>query len=225
MKIRINYPQLAAEFVVIVVGVAIALATDRWNQDRTDQERAESYRSRLLIELKADQDRLIAEVDAVERSMFFSVDLLDLVQGKAVPEESVYQLYYRCARNAPLPYAGGATFQEMQSVGDLGLIEEELRQGLFDYYGFVESQLLRMQDTRQIGRNPMTEAAFNTGAWLPGDRQLSDEEFLTRLQEYPGIGEIVNSCVAFHNTSGNMIEQWLIQLSDLLELLRAPDDV
>ena len=215
-----NLAKLIGEFIVIVAGVLLALAADRWNQDRAGQERADSYHARLESELVADLSRLSEERDGAESSMISTDSLLAQIQGETKGTDNTYELYFSCARNAPMPYAGGATFQEIKSAGDLGLLDESLRQALFDYYGFVEGQLLRIQDMRRIGRDPITEVAFRVGAWLPDNSRLSDDELLQSFREYPEIEEIVRSCAAFHRTTGNQIGQWMDQLSLLLELVR-----
>ncbi|MGI9628968.1 MAG: hypothetical protein ACR2QM_19210, partial [Longimicrobiales bacterium] len=46
--------RLVGELLVIVVGVMLALAVDRWNQARVDGALATEYHTRLLAELVAD---------------------------------------------------------------------------------------------------------------------------------------------------------------------------
>lgn len=212
--------KLLGELIVIVVGVLLALAADRWNQNREDQIRANSYLERLETELLSDHSRLTAELESSEASMMSGIALLDKIQSKSEIEEDTRQLYFGCIRGAPMPHAGGSTFQEMQSSGDLGLIDESLRQALFDYYGFVDSQLQRLQDMRRIGRDPITETAFRIGAWIREgeDWTLSGDELLQQFQQYPNIDEIVSSCIAFQTTTAGQLDQWIGRLLQLIEI-------
>ena len=52
MKININYPQLAAEFVIVFVGVAVALAADGWRQGLQDRSIENDYLERITIEME-----------------------------------------------------------------------------------------------------------------------------------------------------------------------------
>ena len=202
---------------VIVLGVLIALGADRWNQGREDRAAGSDYLVRLRAELRADSGRIsgerMEELAAVEGGLV----LLDVVEG-AESDSSSRGLYFSCARGAPLPYPGGSTFQEILGTGSLDLLPEGARQVLFDYYGFVAAQSLRMEDVRRLGWTPLSEAAFETGAWLPRDR-LPDAEWLERFRDYPNIAGVVSKCVGWHQTTSTMLRQWEGRVGEVLAVL------
>ena len=49
--------RLLLEFVVIVLGVLVALAADRWAQDRADRDLEAAYVQRLTNEIRGDSVR------------------------------------------------------------------------------------------------------------------------------------------------------------------------
>ena len=54
MKKKINWVRLTAEFIVIVLGVLVALASDRWRETVQNVELKENYISGLIADIQED---------------------------------------------------------------------------------------------------------------------------------------------------------------------------
>lgn len=94
-RIRQNFGWLAAEFVVIVLGVMTAFAADQWNQNRQDEQTEIGYLERLKANLESDttifaraievngmsQGVLTAFLDVVDGTEPFPTDHVDFVAG------------------------------------------------------------------------------------------------------------------------------------------------
>ena len=210
--------RLTAEFTVIVLGVLVALAADRWNQGRVERDLAADYSVRLLVELTADSVRLEERRQQAIESASSGLILLELMQSTE-PDTTARQLQRACG-GGRLPHPGGATFSEIQNTGSLGLLHPDVRQLLFDYYGYAEGTLGRMEAARPTLRDPINVAGAKSGAWMPRE-MVSLFEFTERLRAYPDIGGIVMGCVAYQRGAAAVrLGQWVRRLGEVLEVLR-----
>ena len=58
MKLNISFSQLIAEFFIVFVGVAIALAADDWRGDREERDRELAYLLAIDTDMKSASDVL-----------------------------------------------------------------------------------------------------------------------------------------------------------------------
>jgi hypothetical protein len=196
----------------------IAIAADRWNGSRLDQSAAAEYSVRLIDELVADSVRLEEHARAAEVRQAECVRLYEVVRSTS-PDSTARALYF-AATGAPPPYRGGATFEEFQSTGGLRLLPEGVAQLLFDYYGFVDGTLERLENVRRVDRSAMVEAANRSGVFMPREK-VSLYDFTERLRAYPGIDGVVMGCVAAQASEAGLVSSfWLPRLSETLTSLR-----
>jgi hypothetical protein len=123
------------ELALIVAGVFIALAAERWVSGRSDRDLAVQYAQDLISDLTLDSathstwDALAADrVRAVEA-------LIDDLNGEGEPlsgPESLGHLYY--AAIVPLPQYQEGTYRDLVSTGGSRLLEPEARRALFEYH-------------------------------------------------------------------------------------------
>ncbi len=125
------------ELLIVVVGILIALRVSNWNQERQDHSRAENYYQRIHADLLADRqnvDTTLAfrkKVSAYGRGAIAYGESGTLVRGS---KWDTVLAYYQASQIMPF-VASDTTFEEMRSVGDLGLIaDQNLRKQLADYY-------------------------------------------------------------------------------------------
>jgi hypothetical protein len=74
---RIPWPRLVAEFLVIVVGVLVALGVDQWVQDRQDRALEAEYLERLLADVRYDLDELAFILERSATSVGHAMLVLD----------------------------------------------------------------------------------------------------------------------------------------------------
>lgn len=130
--------RLIAEFMVIVVGVLLALAVDQWRQDREDVTLEYEYAQRLLSDLRAD----VSEYDRLLNGPFVrKLEFLTALERGEIPTTSADAA--GLLRDLEQSTWGGiiatsdAAFREMQSTGRIGLLHDPgVRAALAEYYAF-----------------------------------------------------------------------------------------
>jgi len=143
------------QLLIILVGVVVALAADRWNQGRLDRASAGDYLASLEQDLREDTASLSAELEMAERREVEARLILDVViEKKTIDDPSEFVLAVVNAAWYGEPVQSRETFDDLVETGRLGLIQDQaLRRGLTDYYHFVDrrSQANALQRQRVWG--------------------------------------------------------------------------
>lgn len=140
-----------SELVVIIVGVLVALAVDRWDGGRRDRALEAEYLQALVADLRSDsiqfaqtylpalaqKDSALALVAPVVRGAPFTGDTLAFLDavglGGRLGSTSIFLLARR------------TTFDELIATGNLGLIRSaELRAALVAFYADVQVESSRL---------------------------------------------------------------------------------
>ena len=74
--------RLAGEFIVIVVGVLVALATDRWSQSLSAAEAERVYVERLMVDIRADSVEAEGFLTALPEAIAARDSLLSALEGE-----------------------------------------------------------------------------------------------------------------------------------------------
>ena len=132
---------LAAEFVVVVLGVAMGLAVDAWREGRDDVAQEIAYLERLKANLVADT-AAYANAQRVNGARHPMIDaFLAVVAGEeSVPEDPLdLARSLSAALHADFAPPRRDTYDELISQGDLGRVSSApVRQALADYYHRIE---------------------------------------------------------------------------------------
>ena len=135
----------AAEFIVIVAGVLVALAVDEWRQSRQDRDLELQYASRLRLDLQRDTSRF---GDFERNALAAKADVLMGLRQRAshpatgsaatrVPSPTMQELFF--SQFIALPEAQSAVFREMESTGTVRLLRDPgLRTELSNHYALHE---------------------------------------------------------------------------------------
>jgi hypothetical protein len=157
---------LAAEFILIVAGVLVALALDQWRARLQDRSLEAAYVARLRNDLVSDTasfrwfNGVLDTKDAV---------LLELLRDRppdtwdGSPAEHAVRL--RLSTFLGLPPVTSATFNELLSTGKVNLLRSgELRGELGEYYAFY-SRLTEILD--------LLPGSYRSIVWssMPGDTE------------------------------------------------------
>jgi hypothetical protein len=127
--------RLAGEFVVIVVGVLVALGVDQWRERQGERELEAAYATRLIGDLRADT----AAFGDMLRGVWVDkrVFLLALSEGRVPQTESADELMVLLDHSVWLGIISvqAAAFREMESSGRLRLLANSAtRDALANYY-------------------------------------------------------------------------------------------
>lgn len=129
---------LAAEFLVVVLGVAVGLAVDSWRDNRTDLDLEVSYLERLRDDLESDTAMLarVQVQDSLRSGMVLS--FLDVVDGVApFPDDHVTALEGLTASlMASFDLPRRDTYDELINQADLRRVRSRaVREELAEYHG------------------------------------------------------------------------------------------
>lgn len=120
-----NWTAIGIDFVIVVVGVFIGLQLGNWNEDRETRERAAVFSERLT-------EDLIYEAWAYEYLIDYNKDVrlsaraaLDALSGAAPLTDEQFVVNAYRATQYKYHDRGRATYDELISMGEIGLIEDE----------------------------------------------------------------------------------------------------
>lgn len=151
MSTRLNWRFLVGEFVVIVVGVLMALWVDELREARSNAELEVEYLQSLVTDLEADLAQFDEAEAWMQRQEAAAATVLELYEGSpptghtvdlvAAVETAGWQYVPSITRN---------TLEDLRSTGNLRLITDPaLRRAIASYYSTVEEAsipLAAMQD-------------------------------------------------------------------------------
>ena len=126
--------KLVGEFVLIVVGVLVALAVESALEDRADDRLRDQYLSRLALDLEADKRALLGRIEFFTDVRQFSQDVLTWLDGDAPMERRVLLASFYAAEVWPL-LPNTSTYLDLHSTGNLRLLDDiDLRTKMATYY-------------------------------------------------------------------------------------------
>jgi len=132
-SLRAAWPKLAAEFVVIVVGVLVALGVDSWVSWAHDREFEREYLERLLQDVDYDLAE-ITFVEAVVEAAQIYADSLLMPGVRDGWDDAHLAGAVAVASNSRQVDLSRTTFQELVNSGRIGLLRSrELRTELASY--------------------------------------------------------------------------------------------
>jgi hypothetical protein len=122
---RQDWTAVAIELVVVVIGVFIGMQVTNWNQQRATNEQAEVFTERLKADLRQ-EDWVYQFLIAYNQEVLANANrAVDALEGKtALSDEALLVSAYRATqyRNRN---RHGATYDEMISTGNIGLIRDQ----------------------------------------------------------------------------------------------------
>jgi hypothetical protein len=137
---KIDWLRAGAEFIVIVVGVLVALGVDSWNQAREDHATEQEY----LLRLERDVQRDIELQEFILTSLSEKSEALELISAtinadQPAPDET--GLFVRAlAKDGNnfgwgFPLLQSVTFDDLTDTGNLRLLRDtEVRDSIIGYY-------------------------------------------------------------------------------------------
>jgi hypothetical protein len=141
MSSRLNWRLLLSEFVVIVVGVLVALWVDELREARDNAALEIEYLESFLIDLEAELNQCDETEAWMRRSEAAAATVLALYQGSA-PTENVADLVMAVETTGwqYWPVIARNTIDDLRSTGNLRLIRDgSLRRAIAAYYATIEN--------------------------------------------------------------------------------------
>lgn len=130
-----NWTAIGIDFCIVVVGVFFGIQVANWNEALADERLGRAYAARLTADLEQDlatRQALVAYYGAVLASVERTDALLAIPQ--ADPQELVVAAYRASEINYSPP--SQATWDEIVSSGDTGLLPRNVARGAAEYFAF-----------------------------------------------------------------------------------------
>jgi len=214
--------KLAGEFVVIVVGVLVALGVDQWRERQAERALETAYATRLVGDLRADT----AAFGDMLRGVWVDkrVVLLALSEGRLPQTESADETMVLLDHSVWLGIIPlqAAAFREMEGSGLLRLLSNsETRDALTNYYAF-HTFLAGLFATSPSGfRLLVYEAilapvryAYHTGQLIDGGQVLTGTRALLGDPRLPAA---VNAEVAYF---AELVQRYELLRDDAAALIK-----
>ena len=222
-KRSVPWTRLTAEFIVIVVGVMVALAVDQWMDALGDQELEIEYADRLRDDLDADTLRFAEVEQSYELKIAVLRELLE-AQGSPPSVTDADGMLSRLdvSRMTQMPEMRSETFREMEGSGTLGLLRDvTLRGNLASYY--ARHELLSGILAQSFGGyGEVLTGALPGGLWYTSriDSTRVDagdlERGLRALMLHPELERAVNSELAYATSLMFYTRQFKAEATGLL---------
>ena len=130
-----NWTAISVEFVLLVLGVFLGIQAANWNQSRADERLGLAYAARLHTDLARDLAARRALV-AYYRDVLVSVERTDALL--ADPQADAKQLIVAAYRASEINFIppSRATWDEIVSSGDTGLLPRDVATRTAEYFAF-----------------------------------------------------------------------------------------
>ncbi|WP_412069190.1 hypothetical protein [Rubrivirga sp. IMCC43871] len=168
----------AAEIVVVVAGVLIALALNAWWGSRQDAARERAYLRGVLAELQATEAELMGEI-ATSRDLFGDAQRVHQAYFLASPPPvDSLQAWWRFSHSDPEPTFG--TLRALIGTGDLTLIRDDsVRAALVwigERAGYYDVRLRRWEEKVLASLDVLAPMTFaqKTARWAERGRPPAD---------------------------------------------------
>ncbi len=210
--------RILAELLIIVVGVLLALAADRWNQARSERALEAAYLGRFVQEIRADSASAAQYLEG-RPSIIAGLDtLIAFVDGAEAPPNLVATLN-RVSGELSLP--APVAWTEIQATNSLDvIIDPDIRAALTEYYATRDRlQLMwRRQDSR--ARDPLWDQLYGMGLFDPrSEFGAPPRTGVEAFRSWPDIRRLLVALGAGHYFQENNAERTLQATHVALETL------
>ena len=170
---------LAAEFVLVVAGVLVALAVDTAFENRRDSELRDEYIERVRSDVEKDRRALEYRVQFFLDVQAFSQQLLDWLDADMPLDKEVVLAAFYSSEIWPF-VASQSTYQDLLGTGNIRLIDDiNLRTSLATYYD--------QANTARSGWTPTEDYRRIVRGVIPNRIQDSIREHCPTLDSLDGI--------------------------------------
>jgi hypothetical protein len=137
-----EWTAIALDFLIVVVGILLAFQITEWNEARKDRLREGVYLNRIAVELDESIASIEDAIQLAERRAELGELLIQAADNPGVVRADPGRFVFALLKGGYTysPNIRGHTFEEIKSVGDLGVLrDEQLRFDLTEFYTRVSS--------------------------------------------------------------------------------------
>ena len=208
-------PRFIGEFLVIVVGVLVALAADRWNQERSEAITAEEYLVRVGDEIRSDSLELESWFARSARARMIGDSLRAAMSGtrRMEPRGGAHLRAAPALRLAPI-----VAWEELSNTGALRYIRDaDLRRTLSTYYARRVQAEQVLSSIEERSRYPFFDVLYPLGLM---DGKVEQDEWDAFL-DFPGGIRLLNGVGGYLESADNRVKGVLAAAASALAALKA----
>ncbi len=134
MELKMPRGRLFGEFVLVVLGVLVALMFDSWMEQRSDDNLRQEYLGRLAGDLEADRQNYQHRIAFYSDVRAFALQTLEALRSEApVDQEDLLAAYYASEIFTLTP--ASSTYEDLKNTGNIRLLRNiEIRLALSSYH-------------------------------------------------------------------------------------------
>jgi hypothetical protein len=126
--------KLFGEFVLIVLGVLMALMVDTGIEQRSDDKLGQEYISRLTVDIESDRRNLDHRIAFFTLVHSFGLQTLAWLRSDSHPDQTILLAAYYASERWPFQPVSN-TYEDLQSTGNIRLLQNlDLRMALASYH-------------------------------------------------------------------------------------------
>ena len=139
-KLKLDWKYAIGEFMIVLVGVLVALAFDGMVEDRAEREAERRYLASLESDLTRDIESLDIAIARADRRARLGERVIAALDGGSLPADpEEFGLGVHAGLLLGYPQYSRGTIEDLISTGNLGLIRSSrLKEALFRYYGLID---------------------------------------------------------------------------------------
>tara|TARA_R110000868_G_scaffold100893_15_gene277695 strand:+ start:97 stop:873 length:777 start_codon:yes stop_codon:yes gene_type:complete len=163
-----NWFAVALDFVIVVFGVYIGIQLGNWNEERVDQARSQQYMKWMANDLTQEISIYNDRVQFWQQVSEYGLAVLDEANTGETSLSSweLIIAYFQASQSAEF-FPSNATFEELQSAGDLELVRNaDLRNALSEYYAYPGVENLRERPRYREHIRSLLPARIQKYIWL-----------------------------------------------------------
>lgn len=227
------FRRLFVELLIVVFGILIAFAVDRWNQDRQDRNTAAQYMAALADDLSADTAALTALVGVYRGREEAAQRVLDALEGSSNSRADAAALAWDINSSGYVTSfePNDFTYRELVSTRRLALIRSpDLKRALVAYHqkvAFYAQFRPLWQETARAHYIPEVRRRVTPADWLAietsqgrdDDRPVSVEATLRALRADGLVPKLLVSIMTALEQQQGLHESLRADAVDVLNLL------
>ncbi len=170
-----NWFAVAIDFVIVVAGVFIGIQVANWNEALAENARSREVTERLIDDLKAERNRLLTQRRYYEEVRGAGEAALSALEAADEGADTALLVNAYRATQEPTENRRRATYDELKSSGDLGLIRDralrETAASVFESQMYEVNAQVTNSPYRRLFRMSVPLAAQTAIAIACGDRE------------------------------------------------------
>ncbi len=145
---HINWRYTIGEIVIVIIGISIAFALNRWAESSKDQQARQQYLESLLTDLEGETEQLVANIGEFEGKINDIRSLFPFLYGRQEGRDSAMSRKVFNLAQVIHFHPNDVTYRTLINSGDFALFQNfELRKKIENHYS--DQELIQMDYSRQ----------------------------------------------------------------------------